>query len=104
MAGTETGLKWLQRKARLVTGPERDEGIITQTDAGQDQSNATRLGHAFDSKELRDASWNQRLNAQAQYMDAKEEDERKAKGKKTGGAIKAKGWGKARGARAAKMY
>ena len=28
----------------------------------------------------------------------------KTEGKKTGGAIKAKGWGKARGARAAKVY
>ena len=32
------------------------------------------------------------------------EMQRETRGKKEGGAIKAKGWGKARGARAAKVY
>ncbi len=44
------------------------------------------------------------------FEDLKEAEEyasemqRETRGKKEGGAIKAKGWGKARGARAAKVY
>ena len=90
MAGTETGIKYLQRKLKGVGGSRSGEGTITQTDASQGEGaqSLARLGSALEGDKAREAAWNQRLNAAADYNDAVEADAKKAKGKKKGGTIR----------------
>jgi len=97
MAGTETGMKWLGRKIASLKKPDSEEGKITQTEAYRHPVPLEKmLGDSADSAEARKDSVDKRMNMR--------EESREIEGKKTGGAIKAKGWGKARGARAAKIY
>ena len=139
MAGTETGMKYLQRKLAALRAPDSDEGKITQTEAYQSPAAIKRnklFGGDLDSQEAKKASADKRmdmwreekgLNEVDAIRDAMEKARAEKKGMsvqqmrknmsdeydrkmkegefyKKGGAIKAKGWGTARGARAAKVY
>ena len=81
MAGTETGLKYLQRKIKALARPDSDEGKITQTDAYQSPAAIKRnrlLDMGLDGEEVKKASLDKRMNMQQEEVE----------GKKAGGTVK----------------
>ena len=82
MAGTETGVKWLERKVRSLKKPDSEEGKITQTEAYRYPVPLEKmLGDSADSAEARKASLDKRINMR--------EESREAEGKKKGGVVSA---------------
>ena len=72
MAGTETGMKWLERKFRSLRKPDSEEGKITQTDAYRPPVPLEKmLGDSADSAEARKASLDKRMNMFSESLESK---------------------------------